>query len=272
MDAAPVVDPALVEAFRRDGAVCVRGAFSEADLVARRDGDRAQPRRAERARTRREPARRSGPVLRGLLQLAAAARARACRDGLARRCDRRRADGGRRGAVLPRSRAREGAGHDAADAVAPGPAVLQRRRDADVLGLAPGRSGLARGDARVRRRLAPRPVADAAHVHGQRGEVVPGGRARGSAGHRERPLRLRDHRLGARAGRRRVLQHADAALRGRGRGPAPPPRAVAALSRRRRHARSAPVEDVARLPGARRRARGGGADGSSAVPGRVGAA
>ena len=33
MDASPVVEPALVEAFRLDGAVCVRGAFSEADLA-----------------------------------------------------------------------------------------------------------------------------------------------------------------------------------------------------------------------------------------------
>ena len=33
MDASRVVEPALVEAFRRDGAVCVRGAFSEADLA-----------------------------------------------------------------------------------------------------------------------------------------------------------------------------------------------------------------------------------------------
>ena len=32
MHASPVVEPALVEAFRRDGAVCVRGAFSEPDL------------------------------------------------------------------------------------------------------------------------------------------------------------------------------------------------------------------------------------------------
>src|SRR5437868_1611448 len=32
MDASPVVEPALVEAFHRDGAVCVRGAFSEAEL------------------------------------------------------------------------------------------------------------------------------------------------------------------------------------------------------------------------------------------------
>jgi hypothetical protein len=32
MAASPVVESALVEAFRRDGAVCVRGAFSEEDL------------------------------------------------------------------------------------------------------------------------------------------------------------------------------------------------------------------------------------------------
>ena len=83
--------------------------------------------------------------------------------------------GCRAGAVLPRPRARQGAGHDAATPVAPGSALLQRRGRADVLGVAAGRPGLARGDARVRRRLAPRPVADAAHVHGQPGEVVPGG-------------------------------------------------------------------------------------------------
>ena len=38
-----------------------------------------------------------------------------------------------------------------------------------------GRSGRPRVDGRVRRRLAPRPLADAAHVHGRPGEVVPGG-------------------------------------------------------------------------------------------------
>ena len=270
MHAPPVVDPALVDAFRRDGAVCVRGAFSEHGSRARRDRDRSQPCRAERARTRREPTRRSGPLLRGLLQLAAAARARACRPGLAGGGDRRRADGRRRGAVLPRPRAREGAGDDAAHAVAPGSALLQRRRDADVLCVASGRSGLARGDARVRCGIASRPVADAADVHGQRGEVVPGGCARGSPRHRERSFRLRDHRLGARAGRRRLLQHADAPLRGRGRRATSPSGAVAALPRRRRDARTASVEDVARLPGACGRARRGRADGSSAVPASCG--
>ena len=102
---------------------------------------------------------------------------------------------------------------------------------------------------RVRRRLAPRPVADAAHVHGQRGEVVSRGEPRRSARHRGEPRRVRHRRLGARARRRRVLQHADAALRRRGRGAAPATRPVASLRRRRRHACAAGVEDLAGVSG-----------------------
>ena len=94
---------------------------------------------------------------------------------LGRRRDRRRADGlrGRCGSTTTTCWSRRRA--PAADAVAPGSAVLQRRRPPDVQHVDAGRSGAARGDARVRRRLAPGPVADAALVHGRPGRWFPEG-------------------------------------------------------------------------------------------------
>ena len=177
--------------------------------------DRPQSRRAERARARREPSGRSRPLLRGLLQLAADLGVRAVHPRVAGRGDRRRADGLAAGAALPRPRAREGARDPPAHAVAPGSALLQRRRPPGLLAVDAGRPRRPRVDARVRGRLAPRPVAHAADVHGLGGEVVPRGEPRGAAGRRGRSRGVRDPRVGARAGRRRVLPHADAPRCGR---------------------------------------------------------
>jgi hypothetical protein len=116
--------------------------------------DRREPRGSQPARARGEPAGRPGALLRGLLQLAAAARARERRADVSCSSDRRRADGRRSGALLPRPRAREGAGDDSTHAVAPGSAVLQRRRRPDLLGLVAGRPRLTGSDARVRGRIA----------------------------------------------------------------------------------------------------------------------
>ena len=210
-------------------------------------GDRAEPGGSQRPRPGRQPRQRSRAVLRGLLQLGRDRRVRAGDPNLGHRRQRRRSDGQRRRAPVPRPRAGQRGGHAPAHPLAPGPAVLQRRRLADVQRLDPRGSGAARVDARVRRRLPSRPVADAADVHGGRGEVVPGGHARRSAGHPGRPRRLPDPRVGARAGRRRVLQHADAPRRRRQ--PRPPPRLLGAPARRRRHPRPTALDDVAGVPG-----------------------
>ena len=153
---------------------------------ARRARHRAQPRRSERAGTRREPSRRSRPLLRGLPRLAAHPRVRGVHPRVGGGTDRRRADGLTAGTPLPRPRAREGAGDAPADAVAPGPAVLQRRRPPGLLAVDARRPGRPRVDGRVRRRLASRSVAHAEDVHGLGGEVVPGGKPRGPARHRGR--------------------------------------------------------------------------------------
>ena len=69
-------------------------------------------------------------------------------------------------------------------------------------------------DARVRRRLPPRALADAEDLPGRGGEVVSGREPRGAPRHRRRPRPLPHPRVGARARRRRLLPHAHAA-RGR---------------------------------------------------------
>ena len=69
---------------------------------------------------------------------------------------------------LPRSHADQGARHAPADAVAPGPALLQHRRHAECELLDPRRSGEPRIHPGIRCRLAPRTLADAALVHGLR--------------------------------------------------------------------------------------------------------
>ena len=79
---------------------------------------------------------------------------------------------------------------------------------------------------------------------------------------------VRDPRLGARAGRRRVLPHAHAARRRRR--DAAAARVLGALPRRRRDPRAARLEDLAGVPRPRGRAPRGRADGPSAVPGRLG--
>ena len=131
-------------------------------------------------------------------------------------------------------------GTRAAHAVAPGPAVLQRRRPAERQHLDAGRPGAPPLDARVRRRLAPRPVADAAHLHGPAGEVVPRRQPGRPARHRRR---TRDqHRIlgwEIEPGDVVVLPHARAARGGRCRRRPPAARVLGALPRRRHAPRAA---------------------------------
>ena len=140
----------------------------------------------------------------------------------------------------------------------------------DLLGVAAGRSGVARGDARVRRRLAPRAVADAADVHGRRGAVVPRGRARRSAGHRadRGAFEIIGWELepGDAVFFNMLTLHCAGGVDGPRRRRCSRSASSATTSRMRRG-----LEDLARLPRPRRRARAGRADGSSAVPGRLGA-
>ena len=65
----------------------------------------------------------------------------------------------------------------------------------------------------------------------RRGEVVPRRHARRAPRHRGPAERVHDRRLGARAGRRRLLPHADVARRRRGRRHQPPARALRAVHR-----------------------------------------
>ena len=186
-----MVDAQLIEAFRRDGAVCVRGAFSADEVALVASGHRAQPRRAER-RARSSRAARTTPAASSRTSATGSGSPSSSGSSASRRPRQIAGElmGADAGAALPRPRARQGAGHAPADAVAPGPAVLQRRRLADLLSVwMPVDPVDARVDARVRGRLASRPVAHAADVHGRRGEVVPGGQPRGPARHRGRPRR-----------------------------------------------------------------------------------
>ena len=109
---------------------------------------------------------------------------------------------------LPRPRAGQGARHEAAHAVASGPAVLQRRRRAERQHVVPRRPGRSLGDAGVHRRHPPRALVHAAHVPRRPGQVVPRRQPRRAARLRRRSRPLAGDRLGARAGRRGVLQHA----------------------------------------------------------------
>ena len=133
--------------------------------------------------------------------------------------------------------------------LAPGPALLQRRRAHELQHVDAGGSGRARGHAGVRGGLAPGALADAAHLPGQPGQVVSGRQPGGSARHRGRPLALAHPGLGAGAGRRRVLPHADAArVRRRGRRPTPA-RVLGALPGRGHAACAARLADLAGVSG-----------------------
>ncbi len=177
-------------------------------------GDRREPRRSLAAGQAGERRQRRC-VHRGLLQLGPAPRDGAVHPRIARRGDRRRTHRLRFDPALPRPCVGQGARHEAADTVAPGPAVLQRRRRAERQHVVPGRSGRSLGDPGVRRRHPPRPVVHAAHVPRRPGQVVPRRQPRRAARLRRRSRSVAGDRLGARAGRRRVLQHAHRARFGR---------------------------------------------------------
>ena len=130
--------------FWRDGAVCVRGAFSPRRDRAGAAGDRREPGRSLAVRQARQRRRRRC-VHRGLLQLAADRRSSSSSSAHPmRRAIAAELIGGRTGPAVPRPRAGQGAGHPPAHAVAPGPAVLQRRRPAEREHVDPRRSGAAR--------------------------------------------------------------------------------------------------------------------------------
>ena len=86
---------------------------------------------------------------------------------------------------------------------------------------------LARGHARICGGFTQGPLAHAAHLHGQPGQVVPRRQPARFAGCRGRPRRLPHRGLGDRARRRGVFSHAHAACGGRGGGA----RTAAACSR-----------------------------------------
>ena len=116
----------------------------------------------------------------------------------------------------PRPPAGQGSRHDDPYAVAPGPAVLRHRRLRHRVALDPARPRPAREHARVRRRVARRRhLVHAARVLRRPPDGVRGGHVRRRARRRGRPRRPHDPRLGARAGRRRRVQHAHAARGGR---------------------------------------------------------
>ena len=255
---------------RRRGVRARRVLAGQVELATR--GDRRQPRRPLAARQAGQRRRRRR-VHRGLLQLAAASRrwsgssaqsgARAIAAELMGADDR---------AAVPRPRARQGARHPPAHAVAPGPAVLQRRRPPERSACGSPSTRSPRVDARVRRRLAPSgPWYMPRSFLDDQAKWFPDGTLAELPDDRRRPRALPRPRLGARAGRRRVLPHAHAARRRRRRRPEPPAGAVGALPRRRHGARAAAVDDVAAVPGPRRRAPRRRADGPPAVPGPVAA-
>ena len=144
-------DPSVAEAFRRDGAVPIRGLLDDAQVETLRRGierNRAEPGPlAQGHGAERE-------LLRGLLQLGADRRVRGGDPRRRARAGRRRAHGQRRRAALPRPPAGQGGRQHRAQPVAPGPALLLRRRQAERVVLDPGRPGRAGEHARVRRGFA----------------------------------------------------------------------------------------------------------------------
>ena len=164
----------LAAAFARDGVVCVRAALHAARWPSRPGAStRCSPTRA------RWPWWPAEPMTRARSPRTSAAgrrsRDRAAGPAFAGPADRRHADGHAAGPPLPRSRPGEGGRDQAAHALAPGPAVLQRRR--------PRRERLDPGGPGARGRVpgagghvTPRPVADAAHVPARGGALVPRGK------------------------------------------------------------------------------------------------
>ena len=127
-----------------------------------------------------------------------------------------------------------------AHAVAPGPAVLQRRRRAERQHVVPRRPGRSRG-----RRWSSSPASHRGpwymprtFLDGQ-AKWFPDGSARRAARLRRRSRALPGDRLGARAGRRGVLPHAHRSTAAGGvSGTESPARAVGAVPRRRHGARA----------------------------------
>ena len=129
--------------FWADGAVVVRNAFGPAQVELAREAIDANL-EALSPLAKRASSTDDGAFVEDFCNWSRIRRDRAVHPPVGCGCDRRRADGVRAGAALPRPRARQGARHAAAHAVAPGPAVLQRRRASERQHVDPGRSGVAR--------------------------------------------------------------------------------------------------------------------------------
>ena len=229
----------LHDDFQRDGAVCVRGAFSadEVALVERGiERNLAEP--SERALVASRPD-DPGRFFEDFCNWQRIPEFERVHPRVARGRDRRRADGLADGSgsstttCSSRSRARASGRRGTRTSRT---TTSRARRTArmwmpvDPVDRASRRVEFVAGSHRGPW-LMPRTFMD------ERGEVVPGGQPRGAARRRGRPRRVRILALGARAGRRRVLPHAHAARRRRR--DAAAARVLGALPRRRRDARAA---------------------------------
>ena len=218
-----------------------RSGPSAAPVRARRDrgaarGNRLEPRAVEPAREDRQLRRRSGQIRRGFLHLAGEPSLPANHLRLRARGDGRTSHAQQLRASVSRSYAHQGAGtrqptpwhQDQPYYNVDGTQNVSFWIPVDPVSRASTLefvAGSHRGS-----------VAHAALVHGCPGEMVSGGLARRSAEHRGAAPRLSHSRLGARAGRCRVLSHADAARLARRRGGPAPARFLRALPGRRHRA------------------------------------
>ena len=227
-----MIDPETVERYQRDGAVCIRQLFRPERNRDAADGHRSKPRRLESARHRRQHAERSGALRRGLLQLAGQCALPPLYLRLAPGRNRREAHAQQHRAPVPRPYADQGTQDPAGHPVASRSALLQHRGPAKREFLDSGRSCEPRIHAATRGGNAFGTVADAAHLHGRRSEVVSGRFAGRSARYRRVARQISNSRLGDAAGRCRLLSHAHAARRARRHRRRAAPGVLRAVSRR----------------------------------------
>ena len=192
---------------------------------------------------------RAGALLRQLLQLAPDSGVPRPHHPIVRRLDGRSAHALAARAVLSRTRLLQGARHPAGHTLAPGPALLLCRRDADREPLRIARHGAGGGRGAVReglpsvgQTLLPARVPRRRRLQHQRCGTGAG------PGHRRPPAGLRHPRLGPRARRRDRLRLPDPARHDSGQGAGPAACPFHPLAGRRRHLLPAPGRDLAALP------------------------
>src|SRR5690348_525722 len=168
------LDDEVAAAFARDGVACLRSVLDPGEVAAAAAAIDAVLARLGPLSQVASSAGDPGAFTEDFCRVAGDPRDRAAGPPFPGARPGRRADGHATGPLLPRSRPGEGGRDQAAHAVAPGPAVLQRRR--------PGRQRLDPGGPGARGRvpgagggLAPGSVADAAHVPEEGGPLVPRG-------------------------------------------------------------------------------------------------